>query len=167
MIFEKWKLAEVFMKKRHSFRDFYYDHSDIVLAVLILCIAAVVIVWRINIIVDYPNTLQDISGVVQTTGQQEAADTAAKDDGKKGQQTAVIASWADDKLAEDFTVKVKGKKTAKRIACLVNAGLFTSDVDYQSVCEAAEVNSLDIKEGSFTFKAGTTKEDIVKEITNK
>lgn len=154
--------------KRRSFRDFYYDHSDILLAIIILLIAGIVIMWRINIIVEYPSTLQDVTGVTQTTEEQNNADTAkASDDSKKSDQAAPVAAWADDKLAEDIKVKVKGKKAVTRINCLVDAGLFTSAEDYENICTAAEVNYVTIKKGTYTFKAGSTKEDIVKQVTKK
>ncbi len=154
--------------RRRSFRDFYYDHSDIVLAVIILFIAAIVIMWRINIIVDYPNTLQDISGVSQTSQEQNDADgaTAAESKEQKDSNT-VIAAWTDDKLAEDIKVKVEGRKPANRIACLVDAGLFTSKEDFSNICTAADLNFSDIKKGTYKFKAGMTKEDIAKKVIEK
>ena len=157
-----------FRMKRRSFRDFYYDHSDILLAIIILLIAGIVIMWRINIIVEYPNTLQDISGVTQTTEEQNNADTAkASEDDKKSDQAAPVAAWSDDKLAEEIKVKVKGKKAVTRINCLIDAGLFTSTEDYENACNSAEVNYVNIKKGTYTFKAGSTKEDIAKKVTKK
>ena len=154
--------------KRRSFRDFYYDHSDIVLAIIILLIAGIVIMWRINIIVEYPSTLQDISGVSQTSEEQNDADGAkASEDGKKDEKAVAIAAWADDKLAESIKVKVKGKKAAARIQCLIDAGLFTSVEDYESACNAIGVNYVEINKGTYTFKAGSTKEDIAKKVTKK
>ena len=45
------------MENKRSIRDFNYNHSDIFLAIIILLIAAVLIVWRIDVIMDYPKTL--------------------------------------------------------------------------------------------------------------
>ncbi|MBQ6582765.1 MAG: hypothetical protein IJH77_02930 [Mogibacterium sp.] len=36
------------------FRDFYHDTNDILIALVIIAAAAVMIVWRIGIILDYP-----------------------------------------------------------------------------------------------------------------
>ena len=45
------------MRKTSSFRNFYYNYSDIMLALMLIAIAAVLVVWRINIIMDYPKTI--------------------------------------------------------------------------------------------------------------
>lgn len=42
-----------------SFKDVLYDKNDILVAIIILIIAAAVIFFRINAIMDYPSTLVD------------------------------------------------------------------------------------------------------------
>ena len=42
------------MKK---FKDFIYDKNDIIIAVLILAVAALIIFWRLNVILEYPKQL--------------------------------------------------------------------------------------------------------------
>ena len=42
------------MKK---FKDFIYDKNDIIIAVLILAIAALIIAWRLDVILQYPKQL--------------------------------------------------------------------------------------------------------------
>lgn len=42
------------MKK---FKDFIYDKNDIIIAVLILVAAALIICWRVNVILEYPKQL--------------------------------------------------------------------------------------------------------------
>ena len=43
-------------------RDFIYDYNDIFVALLIIAVAAVVIVWRVNSIMDYPNYVAEKGG---------------------------------------------------------------------------------------------------------
>lgn len=42
------------MKK---FKDFIYDKNDIIIAVLILAVAALIIAWRLDVILQYPKQL--------------------------------------------------------------------------------------------------------------
>ena len=42
------------MKK---FKDFLYDKSDLIIALAILLIAAVLIAWRLDVIMDYPKEI--------------------------------------------------------------------------------------------------------------
>ena len=42
------------MKK---FKDFLYDKNDIIIALLILVVASLLIIWRMEAIMEYPKTL--------------------------------------------------------------------------------------------------------------
>ena len=64
-----------------SFRDSFYDKSDIFIALIIIAAAAVVIGLRINAIMDYPETVADADKQVQTQTEQPA-DTSASDKDK-------------------------------------------------------------------------------------
>ena len=72
------------MKKR-DFKDFLYDTNDIWLAIAILVIAALIIIWRIDVIMDYPKTLDKSSGTVTTT--QEKASTSTDKSSKSDSKT--------------------------------------------------------------------------------
>jgi multidrug resistance efflux pump len=52
----------------NKFKDFLYDKNDIMVALVILIVAAVVIFFRINAIMDYPSTQTDQggSGITET-----------------------------------------------------------------------------------------------------
>ena len=152
------------MSKSRSFRDYHYDHSDILLAVVILIIAAALIVWRIDIIMAYPTTLGQKAGTATTTGQNATTsdNTAAKESTRSSGTNK--ATWTDDKLADEFTLSVTGSSADKKIQCLIDAGLFTSSVDFKSVCKSYGLNAASIKAGTYTFSQGMTKEDIAKEV---
>ena len=55
-------------------KNFFHNINDIVLAVLIVVIAAGVIYWRMQIILEYPKTV--VSN--QTVTEEPAAETAAE-----------------------------------------------------------------------------------------
>ena len=70
-----------------SFRDSFYDKSDIFIALIIIAAAAVVIGLRINAIMDYPETVADTGNQVQTQAE-EPADTTASDKDKTATESS-------------------------------------------------------------------------------
>lgn len=67
----------------NKIKDIIYDKSDILIAILILAIAALIIVWRLSIILEYPKQLigtDDASTVLTEPDEDAAADTATDAD---------------------------------------------------------------------------------------
>ena len=52
-----------------AFKDFLYDKNDILIALVILLIAGLLIVWRMEVIMDYPQTLAKETDTTKTTEQ--------------------------------------------------------------------------------------------------
>ena len=58
-------------------KDFIHDTNDILLAVIIVLIAAGVIFWRLNIILDYPDKVaRENVHAVEETAEQDGAESA-------------------------------------------------------------------------------------------
>lgn len=160
-------------------KDFFYDKNDILIALAILVIAALLIIWRMEVIMAYPQTLAEETGTVQTTEDEAVDDDSASDDkgsdsqnstDKKdsdSQQTgsADNSIWSDGKLAKDVTVTVAGGSAVAAVDSLVNAGLFASYDEYSKICKAAGYTPENIKAAAFTFKAGSTQTDIAQMVT--
>ncbi|ASS41236.1 hypothetical protein AXF21_04620 [Eubacterium minutum ATCC 700079] len=154
------------MRKTSSFRNFYYNYSDIMLALMLIAIAAVLVVWRINIIMDYPKTID--TKVTRTA--EPKATTPAETHNETKPDTVTTgekkATWKNDHLAGDFTIELSGKSEKQRVQLLVNAGLFTNKKEYIRICKITGVKHRKIRKGTFTFTKDMTKEKIVKLITD-
>ena len=76
------------MKK---FKDFLYDKNDILIALLILIVAALIITWRMNAIMEYPSTIlnSSVSGEDQSSG----------DGGQSGEVAAQMVTAAQPMAA--------------------------------------------------------------------
>lgn len=135
-----------------SFKDFYYDKNDIIIALLILCIAGLIITWRIHVIMDYPQTLAEETHTTQTT-EQSAIENPDQ-------------IWMGGQLTRDITVTVSGGSATAAAECLVNAGLFENYDQFADACDTAECNPEDVKANTFTFDKGSTQTDIAKEVTD-
>lgn len=167
----------------NKIKDIIYNKSDILVALLILAIAAAVIFWRLNIILEYPKELLsggDGNGVITTMTDADDSDTetdantATKTDSEQGEHNsgqseteepeAPAELWVDGKLTRDVKVDVHGSYASAAVQCLVDAGLFDDYADYKNVCDKAGYDDEKVKAGDFTFKKGSTKKDIAKKI---
>ena len=134
-----------------GFKDFYYDKNDIIIALLILCIAGLLIAWRMNVIMDYPQTLAQETDTTQTT-EQSAIDNPDE-------------IWENGRLTRDITVTISGGSAASAVQSLVDMGLFESYEQFEKSCKSAGCSPEDIKANTFTFEKGSTRTDIAKEAT--
>ena len=143
-----------FMK---NLKDFFYDKNDILIALAILVIAALLIVWRMDVIMDYPKTLAEETGTIDTT-EPEAVD---------GEEPAEPAGslWTGGALSRDVTVTVQGGSATAAVQSLIDADLFESYAQYEKTCDDAGYKPENIKATTFTFPAGSTRTDIARMVT--
>lgn len=169
-------------------KDFIYDKNDIVIAILILAVAALIISWRLGIILEYPKQLLGTDDpVIQTPVNNDDAQSEEENENQgtegpgqseendpenegpqsgenAGQNNTDIPLWDGGTLTEDVEVEVAGASASAAIKCLVDAGLFEDYAEYQSICDAEGMNHEKVAAGTFTFTKGTTKTQIAKKI---
>ena len=146
------------MKQKHTFRDFMYDKNDIFVALIIIVVSLSVIAWCVRNVKNYPNTLDSV-----TTA--EEVQSAVEQESKSSGQGTRQAKWKHGKLAKTITVEVADDSTEAAINSLITYGLFETADQFREECKKAGVSDADIKTGSFTFKKGSTRKQIVKEVT--
>lgn len=134
-------------------KDFFYDKNDIFIALAILIIAAGIIAWRMDIIMEYPKTLAAENG----------ADITTSESVSDAQDNSEI--WDGGALTGDVTVTVQGGSAQDAVQSLINAGLFQSYDEFAQVCKAAGYTPEHIKATTFTFPSGSTQTDIAKKVT--
>ncbi len=170
------------MKK---FKDFIYDKNDIIIAVLILAIAALIIAWRLDVILQYPKQLinngadtnvsepadnSDNSGDNADTpadnsddaNNSNSGDNANSGDSTPAQEPAQL--WVDGKLSKDIEVDVTGTTASAAVQCLVDKGLFTDYAEYQKACDSLGLDDEKVSAGTMTFTKGSTKADVARKI---
>ena len=173
------------MKK---FKDFIYDKNDIIIAVLILAVAALVILWRLNIILEYPKQLLgtddtsvetpvDDGNEADGSGDNTDDDNSNTGDGGDGSdsqdgtgdntdnndnQDAPL--WQGGVLTKDVEVEVTGNSASAAIQCLIDKGLFDDYDEYKKICDDNGMDHEKVKAGTFTFQKGSTKVEIAKKM---
>ena len=147
------------MKQKRTFRDFMYDKNDIIIAFIIIVVAMVIIGWAVRNVMNYPNTLDSVTTAekVQSAVEQESQDGESLSD--------QVAEWKDGKLKKTITIEVSSDSTEAAINSLIAAGLFRTADEFKKYCAKAKVSDADIKTGTFTFKKGSDRIAIVKQVT--
>ena len=161
----------------NKFKDFLYDKSDILIAIAILLVAALIIAWRLSAIVEYPKEIIDNND----NSTEYTEDETQKDEGttdppadppkdEKEDATQSDALWSSDGLlTRDVTVTWSGYGAREIIQCAVDAGIFEDYDEYANFCLNNGISEPDRIPGaeSSTFAAGSSKVDIVLQIHNK
>lgn len=151
-------------------KDFIYDKNDILVALLILVLAALLIMWQMDVIMDYPETIfaQGESGETPVSSDTPASDDVIKGDDASagGGDTATVTDslWKAGALTKDVEVDVYGNSATAAIQCLVDAGLFKDYDEYKSICDKAGMNHEKVSAGTLLFEKGFTKEDVARKI---
>ena len=112
------------VKRRYNTRDFIYDTSDIWVALIIIAAIAVVIFWRINVIMDYPDKVMAKANMSTTelseANDKEAAINATKDVQKmviehktKTSDAEAIENTTDDATKEATEAEKNNKSDSK------------------------------------------------------
>lgn len=134
-----------------SLKDFFYDKNDILIALAILLVAGLLIIWRMDVIMEYPQTLAQETDTTKTT-EQSAVENPDQ-------------IWDNGVLARDITVTVAGGSATSAVQCLIDAGLFTTYDQYADTCKTAGCTPENIKAKTFTFDKGSTQTDIAEKVT--
>lgn len=204
----------------NKIKDIIYDKSDILIAILILALAAIIILWRLGIILEYPKQIvgtDDTTNVLtDPTDESESGDATETDSGDSGDATetgdgedtgdatetgdgedsgdsgdatetgdgedsgdatetgdgedssessvTTKAEWDGNKLAKDLEVTITGTTASAAVQCMVDAGIYADYADYQKVCQENGWDHEKMRAGVFTFKKGTSKKDITREV---
>ena len=154
------------MKK---FKDILYDYNDIIISFLILVIAALLIVWRMNAIIEYPKTLvgNDTPSASEPSDNNSDGDQGEEQNQPSNNDTPSTESgelWVDGALSRTVEVSVSGDSASEAVQCLIDAQLFKDYTEYQNACDGLGIDHQKVSAGTFKFEKGTTKKDIARAI---
>ncbi len=161
----------------NKLKDFIYDKSDILVALLILALAGTVIFYRIDTILAYPETFSaeatSIAPVQEPVQYEYPTMSAVGGDGASG--TAVTSGTS---VATGAATTGSAAETPELISIYINygeslrvisekfvaAGLFESTDAFFSAVDAANAGTT-IKAGNFIIPADATPEEVIEIIT--
>ncbi len=161
-------------------KDFIYNASDILVASLILVVAIGVIIWRMQVILDYPahifgNSDPGVTDPIVEPITDPADDPTINptvdpiepviDEPEDPVVPEDTPLWVDGKLSRSVTVTVTGSTATSAIQCLVDVGIYESFSDFDASCKRVNRNHNNVRGGVKTFEAGMTKDEITVEMT--
>lgn len=151
-------------------KDFLYDKNDILIALIILVLAGALIVWRVDVIMEYPSTLVAEIDVSETTddtaehaNEDTSSETSSEESGATGSESGGIMT--DGILNQEVTVTIPGGSATGAVDALIAAGLFESYDDFVTTCQSSGCTPENIKATTYTFEVGMTKADIAAKVT--
>ena len=134
----------------NTIKNFIYNISDILVALLIIAAAVLIIGWRVDAIMQYPqelNAQHDASAAVAAASDNDAAGAADKD--------------SENPAAKSVTVTVVQNDTLSTIAqALVSSGAISDAQQFIDAVNAANA-ATKLKFGTYTIPAGTSIEEII------
>lgn len=157
-------------------KDFLYDKSDILIALAILLIAALIIAWRLSVIVEYPKEIIDDNNNAteyNENSEEDKPEETPKDDpeenteGETEKPSTTDSLWdSNGLLTRDVTVTWSGNSATEIINCAVAQGLFESYNEYANIClNNGITNPEQIPVyGQSTFAAGLSKLQVAQQI---
>jgi len=142
----------------NKLRDFIYDKSDIVIALLIISIAGLIVLSRIDAILAYPETF------AANTKPPVVSEPAIHVGDKDSTSSAAIEGDGDD--IEMLAIYINYGESLQSVADkFVSVGLFSTAEEFLSAIEDAGVQT-QIKTGNFILPANATDEEVMEIITN-
>lgn len=130
-----------------SFKDFLHDTNDLIIAALIVIIAAFLIVWRFNVIMDYPN-----KAAAESHQQTESVEVANYETG---------TAFEGGVLSEGFTINIGEGGDEEALAELFDNAIFEDYAQLEADLEILGKTPADITEGTYAFSQGDTIEDVL------
>lgn len=130
-----------------SLKDFLHDTNDLIIAALIVILAAFLIVWRFNAIMDYPN-----KAAAQSHQQTESVEVTNYETG---------TAFKDGVLSEGFTVTIGEGGDEAALAELFDNNIFEDYAQLEADLAMLDKTLADITEGTYAFSQGDTIEDVL------
>ena len=149
-----------------NLKDFFYDKNDIILVLLILVMAGLLIFWRVDVIMSYPDTIDKATSKERVQKATAPSEKTDEEISKAANKTPEKLYDKDGKLTKNVTVTIASDTVDDQVHYLVEEGLFKDYGDFDSVCQSLDTDPVKIKASTFTFSKGATREDIARIVTS-
>lgn len=146
-------------------RNFIYNKSDIIVAVLIIVVALIIIFFRVNAIMNFGDSktvAADPTNATSSPSAIEDSDSADADTTENVDPPADGDNNNDTTSTEDVSLKIEsGSSTGSIANDLVDKGLVASADEFKKEVSAQKAETK-LKAGTFNIPAGSSVADIVK-----
>ncbi|MGI6205894.1 MAG: endolytic transglycosylase MltG [Anaerovoracaceae bacterium] len=166
------------MKGHHynGFRNFIYDTSDILVAVIIILIAALIITWRVSALMNYSYDGGQTGSTEVSQSADSSADSSAQDESSSADTSSTSSGSSTDSSSADssstdgagqvYEITVTQGETIDEIASVLSdAGLISDNQEFIDAVSEAGAESR-IAAGTYEIEKGMSAAEIVTQMTS-
>ena len=94
-------------------KNFFHNINDVVLAIIIVLLAAGIIYWRMQIILDYPKTLVQEQAVTEEVTEEAPAEEAPAEETAPAEEAPAEEAPAEEAPAEEAPAEDQAAETTE------------------------------------------------------
>lgn len=143
----------------------WYTINDIILALVIITVAALIILWRFNILIKYPDQLAKSSGKRET----EMDSHNDKDNQKEKSGSFAIKmgnAFKDGKLVDNVNITILEGNDEAAFKDLFDKKLFDNYAQFEDALKSLNLSVDMVRRGTMGFNKGTSVETLLKDLTS-
>ena len=149
------------MKGLEIMKDKWYTINDIILALIIITVAAIIIFWRFDILMQYPDHLAKNNAKRQT-------EMDKKDETNSSKSSAIKMGKAfkDGQLIDNVNITILEGNEEAAFKDLFDKNLFDNYAQFEDALESLNLSVDMVRRGTMGFTKGTSVETLLKDLTS-
>lgn len=149
------------MKGLEIMKDKWYTINDIILALIIITVAAIIIFWRFDILMQYPDQLAKNNAKRQT-------EMDKKDETNSSKSSAIKMGKAfkDGQLIDNVNITILEGNDEAAFKDLIDKNLFDNYAQFEDALKSLNLSVDMVRRGTMGFNKGTSVETLLKDLTS-
>lgn len=149
------------MKGLEIMKDKWYTINDIILALIIITVAAIIIFWRFDILMQYPDQLAKNNAKRQT-------EMDKKDETNSSISSAIKMGKAfkDGQLIDNVNITILEGNDEAAFKDLIDKNLFDNYAQFEDALKSLNLSVDMVRRGTMGFNKGTSVETLLKDLTS-
>ncbi len=149
------------MKGLEIMKDKWYTINDIILALIIITVAAIIIFWRFDILMQYPDHLAKNNAKRQT-------EMDKKDETNSSKSSAIKMGKAfkDGQLIDNVNITILEGNDEAAFKDLIDKNLFDNYAQFEDALKSLNLSVDMVRRGTMGFNKGTSVETLLKDLTS-
>lgn len=142
-------------------KDKWYTINDIILALIIITVAAIIIFWRFDILMQYPDQLAKNNAKRQT-------EMDKKDETNSSKSSAIKMGKAfkDGQLIDNVNITILEGNDEAAFKDLIDKNLFDNYAQFEDALKSLNLSVDMVRRGTMGFNKGTSVETLLKDLTS-
>ena len=149
------------MKGPEIMKDKWYTINDIILALIIITVAAIIIFWRFDILMQYPDQLAKNNAKRQT-------EMDKKDETNSSISSAIKMGKAfkDGQLIDNVNITILEGNDEAAFKDLIDKNLFDNYAQFEDALKSLNLSVDMVRRGTMGFNKGASVETLLKDLTS-